>query len=303
MSAPLAQQLNARLAPQLNTPLVQQMNARLTLRFEAARSLTRMRVGAQQPPLRVVRAFTQANGAALVHLHNVSGGILAGDRLSLQIDVGPGASAQVTSTGATRLHRHREGAADSEQNVAISVAEGGLLEYLPDAVIPFAGSRYVQRTSISLANRATFFWWEVLAPGRQASGEIFAFERIQLETELRSGTRPLLLESFLLDPRARPLTSTARLGPYTHTASFVACQIGLPASNLRALEESLGSLAGECTVPGATIWGASALASDGVVVRGLSATARDLPATLARFWNTARVLLTGEAAIPPRKLK
>ena len=35
-----------------------------------------------------IRAFPQANGGALVHLHNVSGGVLAGDRLLLQIAVG-----------------------------------------------------------------------------------------------------------------------------------------------------------------------------------------------------------------------
>ncbi len=262
-----------------------------------------MRVDTQEPPLKVVRAFQQGNGSALVHLHNVSGGILAGDRLSLQIDVGPGAAAQVTSTGATRLHRHRAGAPDSEQNVKIDVAEGGLLEYLPDAVIPFAGSRHVQRTSVSLANRATFFWWEILAPGRQASGEVFLFDRIRLETAIRSDGRPLLLENFLLEPRERPLMSSARLGKYTHTVSFVACQVGLPPSKSRELEQALSELAGACTLPGVTIWGASALASDGVVVRGLSATARDIPATLARFWSAARLFLTGEEAVPPRKLK
>jgi hypothetical protein len=99
-----------------------------------------MRVGAQDPPWKVIRAFEQPNGGALVHLHNVSGGILAGDRLSLHIDVGAGAIAQVTSTSATRLYRHRAGAPDSEQHLSISVAEGAVLEYLPDAIIPFAGS-------------------------------------------------------------------------------------------------------------------------------------------------------------------
>jgi urease accessory protein len=279
------------------------LNARLALRFDLVGRSTQMRVDTQEPPLKVVRAFQQENGAALVHLHNVSGGILAGDRLSLQIDVGPGAVAQVTSTGATRLHRHRVGARDSEQNVSFNVAEGGLLEYLPDAVIPFAGSRYVQRTSVALANRATFFWWEVLAPGRQASGEEFLFQRLRLETELRSATRPLLLENFLLEPSERPLRSAARFGKYTHTASFVACQIGLSPTKLRELEQALTEVSGACTLPGVTIWGASALASDGVIVRGLSATARDLPATLARFWNTARIFLTGEEAVPPRKMK
>jgi urease accessory protein len=279
------------------------LNARLALRFELAGRHTQMRVDTQEPPLRVVRAFPQESGAALVHLHNVSGGILAGDHLSLQIDVGPGAIAQITSTGATRLHRHCTGAPASEQNVSLNVSEDGLLEYLPDAVIPYAGSRYVQRTSVCLANRATFFWWEVLAPGRQASGEEFLFERIRLETSLRSCTGPLLLENFMLEPLGRPLRSAARFGKYTHTASFVACQVGLPATKLRQLEQALTDVARACSLPGVTIWGASALASDGVVVRGLSATARDLPATLARFWNIARIFLTGEKAVLPRKMK
>jgi urease accessory protein len=262
-----------------------------------------MRVDAQDPPWKVVRAFPQANGGALVHLHNVSGGIIAGDRLSLKIAVGPRATAQVTSTGATRLYRHRAGAPDSEQHLSISVAEGAVLEYLPDALIPFAGSRHVQRTTATLADQATFFWWEFLAPGRQAMGEQFAFERLQVETAVRSRLRPLVLENFVLEPNIRSVESTARLGGYTHTATLFAFQVGRSSSDLCRLESILAELAREASRPGVTIWGASALASDGVIVRGLSATARDLPATLARFWTTARRFLTGEEAVPPRKMK
>src|SRR5271169_2160149 len=50
----------------------------------------------QEPPLKVVRAFAVEDGAALVHLHNVSGGLLGGDRLELAVNVGRGARAQVT---------------------------------------------------------------------------------------------------------------------------------------------------------------------------------------------------------------
>src|SRR5260221_3589614 len=182
----------------------------LKLRFEASNQCTQMRVDAQDPPWKVIRAFQQANGGALVHLHNVSGGMLAGDRLSLQITVAEGAIAQVTSTGATRLYRHRAGAPDSEQHVSISVAEGAVLEYLPDAIIPFAGSRHIQRTTATLADTATFFWWELLAPGRQAMGEQFAFSRLQVETAVRSELRPLVLENFELEPHTRSIESTAR---------------------------------------------------------------------------------------------
>lgn len=43
----------------------------------------------QDPPLKVVRAFAldQGRSGALVHLNNVSGGVLAGDRLVLDVEV------------------------------------------------------------------------------------------------------------------------------------------------------------------------------------------------------------------------
>ncbi len=260
-----------------------------------------MRVDLQEPPWRVVRAFEQANSGALVHLHNVSGGILTGDRLSLRIAVGPGSSAQVTSTGATRIYRHREGAVVSEQSTEISLEEGSLLEYLPDALIPYAGSRHSQRTLIRLEKQATLFWWEVLAPGRQAMGETFAFESLRIETEIRSTMRPLLLESFLLEPAVRPLSSAARMGHYTHMASFYACQVGVPSRRWQDLEQRLNEFAGARTQAGVTLWGASKLSSDGVAVRGLSVSSRTLPATLAGFWRVARSFLTGEEPVAPRK--
>jgi urease accessory protein len=209
----------------------------------------------------------------------------------------------MTSTGATRLYRHRDGAADSEQHISIDVESDGLFEYLPDMLIPFARSRHHQQTLVTLAEGATFFGWEVVAPGRQAMGELFAYESLRISTRIQSHQRPLLLEDFLLEPGGRSPRLQAVLGGYTHTASFFAFQAGRPKADLRELERRLSDVAGEESRPGCTIWGASALAADGVVVRGLSATSRGLPATLIRFWNTARRFLTGEVAVPPRKLK
>jgi len=262
-----------------------------------------MRLGAQQPPWRVIRAFPQENGAALVHLHNVSGGVLAGDDLHLDIEVGPQGRAQVTSTGATRVYRRREGSPDSEQATSISVAEGGLLEYLPDTLIPFAGSRHRQSTRITLANGATLLGWEVVASGRQAMGERFQFDRLRLTTRIDSPQGPILLEDFLLEPRAASLISPARLGDYTYTATFYAIQVGRSALELLELERQLSEIAVRESRQGCTIWGTSALASDGVVVKGLSTSAHRIPAILDGFWTAARRFLIGDAPVPPRKLK
>src|SRR4051794_28898387 len=72
----------------------------LRFRVSAEAGRTVLDVRAQQPPLRVIRAFPIDAGGTLVHLHNISGGVLGDDRLELAVDVGPGAYAQLTSTGA-----------------------------------------------------------------------------------------------------------------------------------------------------------------------------------------------------------
>ena len=82
--------------------------ANLHLSFETNTvSGTILRVKQQQPPWRVVRGFKAPSGELLAHVHNVSGGILDTDSLDWRIDVAPGAQAQVTSTGATRIYRSR----------------------------------------------------------------------------------------------------------------------------------------------------------------------------------------------------
>jgi urease accessory protein len=256
----------------------------------------------QDSPWKVVRAFALPGAGRLVHLHNVSGGVLAGDRLALDIDVKAGAAAQVTTTGATRLYRHRAGAADSEQRARFSVGHAALLEYLPDAVIPYAGSRHVQHTEIRLGRRASLFWWEVLAPGRLAAGERFAFDRLRVKTEVYAGPRPVLREDFLLEPGRNDLAAKVRMSEYSHLASLCIVQEGRPAPFWRGLEDRLNEVARKRTRHGQEIWGASTLAADGVIVRGLSQSGCFLHEVLVEFWRTARLAVTGAEAEPPRKI-
>jgi urease accessory protein len=256
----------------------------------------------QDPPWKVVRAFPQPTGGTLVHLNNVSGGVLAGDRLALEVAIEPSAEAQITTTGATRLYRHRAGASDSEHSAVFRIGEGARLEYLPDPVIPYGGSRHMQRTAFHLAEGASLFWWEVLAPGRQASGEIFAFDRLCVQSEIRARERPLLLESFLLEPAVRPLAVTARMRNYSYLASFYVCEEGRPPAFWRELEGRLNQAAKEQSRDAEAMWGASTLAADGMVVRGLCASSRFVWPALTAFWRLARLAVTGQDPVLPRKI-
>ena len=143
----------------------------LHLSFETnAKGATILRVKQQQPPWRVVRGFPAPSGELLAHVHNVSGGILDTDALDWRIDVAPGAQAQVTSTGATRVYRSRMPGRIASQRAAFNIGEGAYLEYLPDQLIPFAGSRFEQSMRIELARSASFILWDRIAPGRETSG-------------------------------------------------------------------------------------------------------------------------------------
>jgi len=276
--------------------------ARLELEFECDRAAghTILAASRQQAPLKVVRAFALEDGSALVHLHNVSGGVLAGDRLELRTRIGAEASAQLTTTGATRIYRAAGQAPDAIQQNHIRVEENGLLEYVPDPIIPYAGARFRQQTSIHLAQGAGLFWWEIVAPGREARGEVFAYERLQLAIDIRTPSRLIACERVRLEPRATDLSSLSRLGDYRYWASFYMCHVGANPKSWLTVEQKLREIASRLT--GDARWSISTLPADGLAVRCLAREGRSAIQGLREIWNAAKLLLYGREAILPRKV-
>jgi urease accessory protein len=280
------------------------MKGSLHIAFEKTQTgVTVLHLRRQDPPWRVVRAFTGSSGEALVHLHNVSGGVLSGDQLELSATLSPGARAQITTTGATRIYRRRAGAGEAQSTAYFNLAEGSLLELLPDTIIPYGGSAFAQKTTVNLAQGATLFWWEALAPGREASGEVFRFEQLRMETEIRAEGVPIAIDRALLNPHLRPLDPVARLGNCRHLATLYCCRAGEALATWRRLEECLNSISSRLMeAEDGVRWGISPLVRDGVLVRGISPHGPALLSGLREFWKAARLLLTGEPASLPRKI-
>ena len=282
----------------------ERLRARLALEFEcsAPRGQTILAATQQQPPLRVVRAFPLEDGAALVHLHNVSGGLLGGDALELSIRVGAGAQAQVTTTGATRIYRPKPDALIATQVTEIDVGESALLEYVPDPLIPFAGARFAQRTTIQLASGAGLFWWEIVAPGREARGEEFAYESIEWATNLNVTGRLVAVEHARVEPRRFAPVHPVRLGPHRYVATFFVCREGRDARFWLAAEQKLRELAGSFDIETGATWGVSTLVAHGLVVRGLAPHGFGMMAGLRALWSAAKEMLYGRQPIWPRKV-
>lgn len=278
------------------------MAGRLTLRFDCTSGKTILRTIEQRPPLRVIRAFPIAESGVLVHLHNLSGGILSTDQLELDVVAGVGTYVQLTTTGATRVYRSRADSRSAQQRTTIHVAGDALLEYLPDPLIPFAGARYRQETQITLEQGAGLFWWETLAPGREASGELFAYVRLENRLEIVAVKCLIAMENYILQPGECPLTSPARLGAYRYLSTFYICRVGVEREAWLTLEQKLSDLASELSHPGEILWGVSALVESGLVVRCLSRRGSNVSPGLEQFWQSARLALYGVRGCLPRKV-
>ncbi|WP_162495636.1 urease accessory protein UreD [Caldilinea aerophila] len=247
-----------------------------------------------------------------MHLHNISGGVLGGDELTMEVIVEPGAYAQLTTTGATRLYRPRKHSRPALQQTWLHVSAGGLLEYLPDPIIPFACARYRQQTCVFLEENAGFFGWEVVTPGREASGERFAYTLLEMDLTIQAiepnesaefpSLLPIALERVRLELTHQSLGSPLRLGLYSYYANFYACRVGVSAARWRELEEQLFELAESLSQAGQCIWGVSTLVAHGISVRGMASQSRALLQNLPRFWQKARCFLYGTSGTMPRKL-
>ena len=102
---------------------------------------------------------------ATVFLITTTGCLLQGDRLALDITLGPHAKAHVTSQSATKIHAMDANYAAQTQT--ITLADEAYLEFLPDPMIPHRHARFVSDTQITVAPSATLVFSEIIQSGRK----------------------------------------------------------------------------------------------------------------------------------------
>ena len=176
-----------------------------------------------------------------------------------------------------------------------------MVEYLPDGVIPFAGSRFSQSMDVSLGSNAGFIGWESVAAGRLASGEEFEFDCFRSELSVCSEARPVALERYALEPSIRDPRSPARWGRFRYSATLYVCHTGIVQSRWRDIESRLNDYAFSYS-SASSRWGVSSLIASGLVVRGLTLEAHQVADGLFTFWDMAKQEVWGEPAVPPRKI-
>jgi urease accessory protein len=119
-------------------------------------------------PLRVLQRLYPEGDAICHHvLVHPPGGIVGGDELHIDADLGPGTHALITTPGATRFYRSN--GATAVQDVNLRLAEDARLEWLPLETIAYDGCLAHNRIHATLAPGAEMMGCDILALGLPAA--------------------------------------------------------------------------------------------------------------------------------------
>ena len=240
--------------------------------------------------------YLDDTGSAYTLLVNPSGGLVGGDRLSIDMTLEQDAHVLISAPSANRVYR-TEGEL-SEQCIDIRVGPGGVLEWFPEHTIPFAGSRFRQRLHASLASGATLLLWDALASGRIAREERWACTDLENEIRINTASGHTLLERYTL----APATDLGRVGlaeEWDYVASLYAVNDVMAPESWSRLESRIASILDER--PGQVLGGVSTPTVPGLAVKLLARTAPDLTSMLEALWAAAREALWNLPPVAWRK--
>jgi urease accessory protein len=263
----------------------------LRLRFERRGVGTVLARARSTLPLQVLAPIALDDPAAVVSMLNPTGGLVGGDRLTIDVEVGAAAHACLTTPSATKVYR--ASAEPAVQEVTLGLDAGAVCEWVPDHTIPFGGSALRQRISVDVGDGACLILVDAFAAGRVGQGETWAFRLLDSAITVRDAKGWLLLDRFCLeagaplDPRG---VGAADRRPYFASVVVVAEDV---ASFRRAVEARFP--------PGREVAvAAGALPRRGALVRCLAPSASALLDAVDTVWTVARREIL---AMPPLALR
>ncbi|MFI5610362.1 urease accessory protein UreD [Amycolatopsis sp. NPDC051903] len=220
---------------------------------------------------------------AFVYLQQQGDGLVQGDRYRVEVNCAAESAVHLTTQAPTKIFAAIDNYAT--QLVNLHVGPGAVLEYLPDPVVPFRGSRLFQRTCVTVADDATVILGEVLLPGRVARGETHVYDLFWSELEIRDSAGTVLVADTL---RLRPGTLDPRspgvLGGFDVLASlYVVSRRAKPSDLVDLLRSGLAKapdvLCGVTELP----------EGRGASVRILGATSAAVQAAVRHAWERVRL--------------
>ena len=264
--------------PAATTPGRVGRDGALRLVFERRGAATVLAACRSTLPLQVPAPVALDDTAAVVSMLNPTGGVLGGDRLTVEIDVGPGAHACLTTPSATRVYR--SAGPPAIQAVRARLAPDAVCEWVPDHTIPSPGAILEQELLFDVGEGATLIAVDAWAAGRVARGEAWSFTRLASALTVRDAVGLVLHDRFVLTGGER----WSALGLADDHPYFASVAVVTDAP----LDGFLDALAPVLASADDVRVGAARLPRRGALVRCLARRAPALTATVHAVWAAAR---------------
>lgn len=245
---------------------------------------------AHRGPLRVQRPLhPEGTRCPHVYILHPPGGLVSGDTLRLNADVGAAAFVLLTTPSSGKCYRARDNGTLQQQLNRFTVAAGGSLEYLPQDTIAYQGCNARLTTRVDLQGDARLCIWDLLCLGRPAAGEGFAAGRVDQQLDIWRDGRPLYIERNRFDGGDPLLSSRWGLGGSSVSGTWLAT-LTLDRAELDALREQCAD------IPQLALTQRHGL----LIGRYLGDSAEHARLTFMRLWQQLRPRINGRPACAPR---
>jgi urease accessory protein len=271
-------------------------NGFLHLTFSPRGDRTAMVDVERRVPFMVQRALYWDQGLpemACVYLLTTAGGVLQGDRYSMEVEVEANACAHLTTQSANKIQSMDANYAVQTQTLRLQ--DNAYLEFMPEPIIPYRRSRFLMDTHIEMAPSASLLYSEILLPGRRYHhpDEYFGFDVLSSNTRAFDlAGKELFCEKYVLEPGQRPLRRIGVMQDFDVYGNVL-----LLAPKDRA-DEVMARMDASFDAALPLAYGVSRLPNDaGLVFKVLGAEVKPVKAKIREFWSIARRVIK-DAELP-----
>ncbi len=230
-----------------------------------------------------------------MYICTTGGGMLQGDRYSIEVVVEENACAYVSTQSANKIQAMDANYAVQAQTVRVK--DNAYLEYMPDLTIPCKNARFLTDTRIEVGDNATVLYSEVLVPGRihHREDEYFGFD--VYSSCIRAydkQDKELFCEKFVINPKLQDLQQIGMMQGFDVYGNVVLL------TQKHFSDEIFAQIGAEFSVKEQLASGLSRLPNDaGLVFKVLGADVKVVRDRIYEFWTVVRKVVRGAGLPPP----
>ncbi len=199
-------------------------------------------------PLYIQKAFyPEGQDVAHVYLLHPPGGIVSGDRLTINIDLQSKAHLLVTTPGANRLYKARFDSVDDDPlpqcvENKLKVGAHAVMEWLPGETIIFNGAEIDLLTEVELNETGFFCGWEINCLGLPSSNSPFVEGKVCQTILIKVNDKPVIIDRIKFSAKSALTKSLCGLQDKPVFGTFIVGQLDLKNKGFSELLDKLRNL-------------------------------------------------------------